>query len=77
MGHIIYLLVHFPISGCAYFSLLLEWRRWQNGIPLALARVIDTSTVITHGVVQVPVLGERAWLGVILSHMVIVIAPAA
>ncbi len=30
MGHLISLLAHFPISGCAYLSSQLEWRRWQK-----------------------------------------------
>ncbi len=30
MGHIKSLLVQLPISGCAYSSLPLEWRRWQK-----------------------------------------------
>ncbi len=47
----------------------------KNGI--ALVRAMNTSAVITLGRVQVPVLGERAWLAIILSHMVIVVAPAA
>jgi hypothetical protein len=38
---------------------------------------MDTPAVITLRGVQVPALGERARLAVILSHMVIVVAPAA
>jgi hypothetical protein len=30
MGHLIFLLARFPISGCTYLSLQLEWRRWQK-----------------------------------------------
>ncbi len=55
-------------------------QRWsgeggRNGI--AFVRAMDTSAVITLGGVQVSALGERTWLAVILSHMVVVIAPAA
>ncbi len=38
---------------------------------------MDTSAIITLGGVWVPMLGELARLAVILSHMVIVLAPAA
>jgi hypothetical protein len=47
----------------------------KNGI--ALVRAIDMSAVIPLGGVQVPGLGEHALLAVILSHMMIVVAPAA
>ncbi len=47
----------------------------KNGI--ALVRMMDTSSNITLGGVQIPRLGERTWLAVILGHMVIVVAPAA
>ncbi len=47
----------------------------KNGI--ALVRAMDMSVVITLGGLQVPTLWERARLVVILSHMVIVVAPAA
>ncbi len=43
----------------------------------ALVRAMDTSTVITLGRVQIPALGERTQLAFILSHMVVVVAPAA
>jgi hypothetical protein len=38
---------------------------------------MDMSAVITLGGIQVPALGEHAWLVVILSQLVIVVAPAA
>ncbi len=47
----------------------------KNGI--TLIRVMDASAIITLGGVRVPALGERAWLAVILSHMMIVVASAA
>jgi hypothetical protein len=47
----------------------------KNGI--ALVRAMDMSIVITLGGVQITTLGKCAQLAVILSHMVIVIAPAA
>jgi hypothetical protein len=69
------LLARFPISGCAYFSCHWSGKGGKNGIALVWA--MDTSTVITVEGVQVPAHGERAWLVVILSHMLIVVAPAA
>jgi hypothetical protein len=47
----------------------------KNGI--ALVRAIDTSIVITLGGEGIPALGECTRFAVILSHMVIVVAPAA
>jgi hypothetical protein len=74
MGHMNSLLACFPIWGRAYFSLPLEQRSWQIGI--ALIRV-DMSAVITLGGVQIPVLGEHAWLVVIITYRMVIIAPAA
>ncbi len=68
------LLAGFPICGLAYLSLPLEWRRWQKGI--ALVGVMVMPVIIVLGV-QIPALGERAWLGIIISHMMVVVAPAA
>jgi hypothetical protein len=36
-----------------------------------------TSTIIALGRLQIPALGGHAWLAVILSHTMIVVAPAA
>ncbi len=47
----------------------------KNGV--ALVRAMNTSAVITLGGVQEPMLGERTQPAVILSHMVVVVAPAA
>jgi hypothetical protein len=47
----------------------------KNGI--ALFRAMDTSAVITLGGVQIPTLGERTRLAIIIIYMMVVIAPAA
>ncbi len=58
-------------------TILCNWSRecGKNGI--ALVRAMDTSAIVTLRGVRVPMLGECTWPAVILSHMVIVIAPAA
>ena len=71
------LLAQFPFCGCTYLPLVAVGAEKvaKNGI--TLVRAMDTSAAVTLGGVQVPVLGERTRLAVILSHMVVVIAPAA
>ncbi len=69
---------------CWYNSLFLgalnflhRWSGEGGKHSIAFVRAMDTSTIITLGGVWVSTLGECAWLAVILSHMVIVVAPAA
>jgi hypothetical protein len=56
---------------------LCHWSGEGGKNVIALVRAMDTSAVITLGGLRIPALGERAWLVIILSHMVIVIAPAS
>jgi hypothetical protein len=58
-------------------SFLCHWSREGGKNGITLIRVMDRSTIITLRGVQIPALGESAWLAVILSLMVIVVAPAA
>jgi hypothetical protein len=57
-------------------TFLCRWSR--NGVKngIALVWVMVMSGIIILGV-RIPALGERTWLAVILSQMVIVVAPAA
>jgi len=75
MGHLISLLVRFPISGCAYLSSQLEQRRGQKWY--CPVRAMDMPAAITLGGLRIPLLGERAWLAVIIIYMMVVVAPTA
>jgi hypothetical protein len=46
----------------------------KNGI--TLVRAMDPSAIIALGGVRVPMLGECAWLAIIMRHMMVVLAPA-
>jgi hypothetical protein len=58
-------------------TFLCHWSGEGGKNSIALVRLMDISVIITLGGVQIPALREHAWLAVILSHMMIVIAPAA
>jgi hypothetical protein len=47
----------------------------KNGI--ALVKVMEMSAVIALKGVQIPPLGECAWLAIIINHMMVAVAPAA
>ncbi len=46
----------------------------KNGIALVRAMVMSIIVVL---IVQIPTLGERAWLAIIIMYMMVVVAPAA
>ncbi len=58
---------------------LIFLHRWsgeggKNGI--ALVRAMVMSVIVVLGV-QIPALGEHTWPAIIISHMMVVVAPAA
>jgi hypothetical protein len=58
-------------------TFLCNWSGEGGKYRNALVKAMNTSAVFTHGGVRVPVLEGRIWPAVILTHMVVVIAPAA
>jgi hypothetical protein len=56
---------------------LCNWSREEGKNGITLVRAMNTSAVVTLGGVRVPTLEGRIRPAVILSHMVIVVAPAA
>jgi hypothetical protein len=58
-------------------TFLCRWSREGGKNSIAPVRAMDTSTIITLGGVQIPMLGERAWLAIIIVYMMVVVAPAA
>jgi hypothetical protein len=46
----------------------------KNGVTLVKAMVMSIEAVLR---VQIPTLWERAWLGIIISYMMVAVAPAA
>jgi hypothetical protein len=58
-------------------TFLCRWSRESGKNGIALVRAMDTSAVITLGGVQIPKLGKRTWLAIIIIYMMVVVAPAA
>ncbi len=55
---------------------LCHWDGEGGKYKIALVRAMVMPVIVILGV-RIPTLGECAWLAIISSHMVVVIAPAA
>ncbi len=75
MGHLFLYWHNYLFLGALTFLCNWSGEGGKNGI--ALVRAMDMSAVVTLREVQVMVLGDCIRPAVILSHMVVVIAPAA
>jgi hypothetical protein len=58
-------------------TLLCRWSGEDGKNGIALVRAMDTFAIITLGGVQIPALGERAWLAIIIIYMMVVVVSAA
>jgi hypothetical protein len=58
-------------------TFLCRWNKEGGKNSIALVRAMDTSTIITPGGVQIPGLGERAQLAIIIIYMMVIVASAA